>query len=215
MHAALQGSAQWPWCAYRRGLLQLCPLVGHLDRREFFGGGSTVGAWGGSEEYVRARSHEIWGHRTHPPSFGWEGVSECKESAGRTHAHNARSELPASATWAPGSRRGSEAGAAGQRAGRRTRGCEGQGPGEASLCSRTAKSILACNDRSNSHEGILQKVGRGKYANDQIYHKLQCRFYAARRKSPPILRRRRADARNITGRSADFTLQANSESMGT
>ena len=133
--------------AHRRGLLQLCPLVGHLDRREFFGGGSTVGAWGGSEEYVRARSHEIWGHRTHPPSFGWEGVSECKESAGRTHAHNARSELPASATWAPGSRRGSEAGAAGHRAGRRTRGCEGQGPGEASLCSRSAKSILACNDR--------------------------------------------------------------------
>ena len=83
--------------AHRRGLLQLCPLVGHLDRREFFGGGSTVGAWGGSGEHVRARSQEIWGHRAHP-WFGWKGVSECKESAGRTQAHNTRSELPASAT---------------------------------------------------------------------------------------------------------------------
>ena len=48
---------------HRHGLLQLCPLVGHLDRRELFGGGSTVGAWGGSGEQVRARSQEIRGHR--------------------------------------------------------------------------------------------------------------------------------------------------------
>ena len=59
--------------AHRRGLLQLCPLVGHLDRREFFGGGSTVGAWVGSGEHVRARSQEIRGHRAQPSL----GVGRC------------------------------------------------------------------------------------------------------------------------------------------
>ena len=38
MHAALFGSVHRGHRAYRRGLLQLCPLVGHLDRRELFGG---------------------------------------------------------------------------------------------------------------------------------------------------------------------------------
>ena len=111
--------------AHRRGLLQLCPLVDHLDRREFFGGGSTVGAWGGSGEHVRARSQEIWGHRAHP-WFGWKGVSECKGE--RRHTTHAASYQPVRLERHAGGgavRQGRQA----NEPARRTRGCEGRAGG--------------------------------------------------------------------------------------
>ena len=57
------------------------------------GARSAPGAEAGS---MYAQGHRRFGGIMAHPSFGWEGVSECKESAGRTQPHNARSELPAS-----------------------------------------------------------------------------------------------------------------------
>ena len=75
MHGISQ-SAECAQSAYRAyALAHLGPLVSHLDRRELFGGFSTVGAcqWGGSGEHVRARSQEIRGHRAQPSL----GVGRC------------------------------------------------------------------------------------------------------------------------------------------